>query len=93
MNIIDLIPCGKENAISRNSLVIKTGLSDRKIRDLIALERRNHVILNVQDGKGYYRPTEKEMPDIERFVKQETRRAKSIFWSLRAAKKAIKGVI
>ena len=89
-NIIDFIPHGKENAISRTSLVINTGLSDRKVRDLIALERRNHVILNAQDGKGYYRPLPEEKADVERFVTQETHRAKSIFWSLRAAKRAIK---
>jgi len=28
--------------------------------------------------------------DVEKFVSQETHRAKSIFWSLRAAKRAIK---
>ena len=89
-NIIDFIPHGKANAISRTSLVLITGLSDRKVRDLIALERRNHVILNVQDGKGYYRPLPEEKADVERFISQETHRAKSIFWSLRAAKRAIK---
>ena len=90
MNITSYIPYGKENAIPRHKLVEITGFTDRKVRELIALERRNHVILNVQDGKGYYIPLPEEKADVKKFIKQETHRAKSIFWSLRAAKRAIK---
>ena len=90
MNIIDYIPFGKDNAISRTSLVVKTGLSDRKIRDLISKTRRDYPILNLQNGKGYYLPTNQDKEELEHYIKQETARAKSIFWSLRGAKKAIR---
>lgn len=90
MNIADFIPVGKENAISRSQLVKLTGLSDRIVRDMIALERRNTAILNLQNGAGYYIPSESDKGEIERFVKQEEARAKSIFWSLRGAKTALR---
>ena len=90
MNIADFIPVGKDNAISRSQLVKLTGLSDRIVRDMIALERRNIAILNLQNGAGYYIPSESEKADLERFIKQEEARAKSIFWSLRGAKSALR---
>lgn len=90
MNIADFIPVGKDNAISRSQLVKLTGLSDRIVRDMIALERRNTAILNLQNGAGYYIPSESEKADLERFIKQEEARAKSIFWSLRGAKSALR---
>lgn len=90
MNISEFIPVGKENAISRSQLVKLTGLSDRIVRDMIALERRNTAILNLQNGAGYYIPSESDRADIERYVRQEEARAKSIFWSLRGAKTALR---
>ena len=81
------IPCGKENAVTRKYLSAVTGLKDRKVRMLIALERREHPILNLSDGKGYYRPTVEEYLEARQFYNQETARAKSIFWSLHGLKK------
>ena len=52
MKIIDYIPVGHKNAVTRKQLVILTGLSDRKIRNMIQEEcNREHPILNMQDGK------------------------------------------
>ena len=90
MNIADFIPVGKDNAISLCQLVKLTGLSDRIVRDMIALERRNTAILNLQNGAGYYIPSDSDRAEIERYVKQEEARAKSIFWSLRGAKTALR---
>ena len=90
MNISEFIPVGKENAISRSQLVKLTGLSDRIVRDMIALERRNTAILNLQNGAGYYIPSDSDRAEIERYVRQEEARAKSIFWSLRGAKTALR---
>ena len=36
MNIIDLIPTGKDNAITREELVKRTGFTDRIIREQIS---------------------------------------------------------
>lgn len=57
MKITDYIKVGKENAISRKTLVALTGLTDRKCRQLIEDERaKGTVICNLQNGKGYFLP-------------------------------------
>jgi len=86
-NVIAHIPYGMSNAISRVELVEKMKVSDRKVRDLIAQARRDNVIINLQNGQGYFQPTEQELHYVEEFISQETARFKSIAWSLRAAKK------
>lgn len=65
--IIDFIPFGHSNAISRANLRILSGMKDREMRQ--AIERSNldgEIILNMQDGKGYFRPI---LPDEEMYVR------------------------
>lgn len=90
MNIIDYIPYGKDKAVTREQLMMLTGYPDRAVREAISQARRETPILNNQDGTGYYRPTDDEKPLVERFVRQEERRAKSIFYSLKAARDFVK---
>ena len=92
MNIEDYIPFGKENAVSRNYLVTVTGFTDRKVRYLISKARREHPIINLSDGTGYYRPTIEEYIEAKHFYKQERCRALSILWSLAGIKKWLKDV-
>lgn len=86
-DIAKYIPYEKENAISRKRLSEITGLNDSAMRKEIARARRNTVILNLQDGRGYYRTTNKE--EIKRFIKQEEHRAKSIFYNLEGARQEL----
>lgn len=54
MSIIDYIPKGKENKISRESLAICTGLPDRSVRRLISAARADgNAIVGDPEG-GYY---------------------------------------
>jgi len=85
MNIVDYIPVGKENAITGERLRLLTGLTDRKIRNEIAIARRETCIINNQDGRGYYQPSNKD--EVKRYIYQEEHRAKSILYSLNGAKK------
>lgn len=72
MKIIDYIPVGHKNAVTRKQLVILTGLSDRKIRNMIQEEcNREHPILNMQDGKGYFQPAYDEMHLVRLYRVQE----------------------
>ena len=82
MNIIDFIPEGKENAVTREYLCSVTGFPDRKIRDEIARARLDCAILNLSDGKGYYRPTKDDYADLRRYKKQEENRIRSISMGL-----------
>lgn len=77
--IINFIPFGKENAISRHRLATLVGCSDRKMRTFINQARKKNVIINSQDGRGYYRPTIKDVAAVRKFKKQEENRAKEIF--------------
>lgn len=87
---IDMIPVGRENAISRTELCIMTGMTDRQMRREIHDLRRNYCILNVQDGNGYFRPTAQEAPLVRRFVLQERSRALSGLWASKGAKEWLK---
>ena len=95
MNIINYIPKGYENAISRKELCEKTGLQDRVVRALIEEARRETIIISNNDGTGYWiypdHPTEKEKNLLNRFVKQQENRAKSIFYALYPARQMMKG--
>lgn len=95
MNIIDYIPEGAKNAISRNNLCIATGLKDRVVRDMIEEARRETIIISNYDGSGYWlfpeNPTDEEKEMLERYVKTQESRAKSIFYALRPARLALKG--
>lgn len=84
MNILDYIPKGEENAISRQMLCKLTGKEDRLVRRMIAQARREVPILSF--GKGYFIPTENERDKAKAWYRKEAARARSIFWSAKAAR-------
>ncbi len=84
MNIVELIPLGEQNAISRKELCRLVGTSDRRMRRIIAQLSRQYPICNLQNGKGYFLADNKEVAN--KMLRQEINRAKSIFlkiWGLR----------
>jgi len=91
MTIVDYIPYGQQNAISRQQLRNVTGLSDREMRRYIELERREHAILNAQDGSGYFRPSPDEKPLVTRWIRQERHRSQQIGNSTLGAEKWLTG--
>ena len=98
ITIIDLIPTGRDNAISRDYLVIlcvskglvdwKLSLEsrDRAMRRLLEKARLDYTILNLSDGEGYYRPSRDDLQDLQRYIRQEENRAKSTFRNISNAK-------
>jgi hypothetical protein len=96
MNIVDYIPSGYSNAISRKDLCRITGLTDRVMRNMIEEARRETIIISNNDGSGYWLyptdPTKEEKLMLEKYVKQQESRAKSIFYALRPARQKMKGV-
>ena len=91
MTIIDYIPYGKDNAISRKQLCNLSGLPDRVMRKEIEKARQEYAILNAQDGSGYFRPTDEEKALVERWLRQERSRSKSIDTSTRGAEMFLAG--
>ena len=90
MSIIDFIPFGKDNAISRRALCQVTELPDRLMRREIEKARKDYTILNI-DGSGYFRPAEGETYLIERWLRQERSRERSVRDATRGAEKALLG--
>lgn len=75
--ITNLILDGKDNAVTRAQLCAITGMSDRDVRKHIEqLRRVGHIIINNQDGKGYY--ISDDIDKIEKQYKQNKNRALSI---------------
>ena len=59
MDILDFIPFGKENAVSRSYLRSVVGINDRQIRAMIrAASTPAHPV--VTSAKGYFQPTERD---------------------------------
>lgn len=90
IDIVKFIPFGKENAISRDKLAAKIGCTDRTMRDLVNKARKRVVIINLQDGDGYYRPTDNDMEDVLRYKKQEENRAAEVFGNLQPVREFIR---
>ena len=86
--IIDLIPYGHENAISRRRLRYLTGLDDRTVRRAISeLNEDGNVILN--RGEGYFRyNAETDRYYLENYLAVEKGRIKTLNRKLRKMRKA-----
>lgn len=97
VTITDLIPVGRDNAISRQLLIEKCvafGLigweiadKDRAMRRLIEKARIDCTILNISDGNGYYRVSKEDLQDLQRYIRQEDNRAKAAFRNHAMARK------
>lgn len=81
--LLALIGAGEENAIHLIDLIKLTGLGNRELRKYIELLRRDGIVI-ISNKNGYFRPLRDE--ETKQYIKQETRRAKSIFYTLKAAR-------
>ncbi len=80
MNIVDYIPEGRENAVSRAELARLTGMLDRNIRDAIkaanrALTAKNRAILSTSGKSGYWISASRE--EMEAYLAESSRRSRS----------------
>lgn len=89
MNIIEYIPKGHENAVSRKYLGSILNLSDRDIRRAIA-ESEEPIFW--KENEGYFRhKNKKDRPYEERYLRQEQARARAMNRKVRILKAAING--
>lgn len=82
-SILNNIGSGEENAIHLCELRAKTGLCDRELRKNIETLRRSGTVI-ISSSKGYFKPQNRS--EVDRYIKQETHRAKSIFYTLKHAR-------
>lgn len=67
-NIVsEIIPYGHENAITRAELATRLGESDRVIR--AGINKSEELIINLQDGKGYFKPLPEERHLVKAWIK------------------------
>lgn len=84
--IISVIPVGKSNAKPLDEMVkifdslgwLPGSDKERKTRDIISRARMDYVIVNNQDGMGYFRPTIEDFEALRKYTQQEKNRAKEI---------------
>ena len=86
IDIMEFIPTGQENAITRRELRNTVKVSDRHLRELIEEARESNVIINLSDGIGYFQPLESELDLVERYLMQEVARINKIEKSIKYAR-------
>ena len=88
MDVLNRLRFGKEYAIDRKALCAETGAGDRSIREAIETLRQDYIILNDQDGKGYYRPDKAD--DVRRYYRQEMARVYSMLRRMKPVRRYLK---
>ena len=90
-DIVELIPYGHENAISRKELSAVSGLRDRKMREEIEKATRGgEIIINLDSGYFRYKD-ERDLPYLEAYYNREMARGWSNINKCRAIRKFING--
>lgn len=87
--IMELLPVGKENAISTMELVKLIGCgSSRELQQYIARERNQGALICSGSGRGYWRP--KNQQEIKDFIRTMEARALNTLNATISAKQALK---
>lgn len=78
MKITDVLRRGKSNGIPLKDLPKACGLEKRAARQAIEKARAKVPIINMQDGSGYFIPTEDEAPLVLIWLNQQRKRIRSL---------------
>ena len=74
---------------SRQELSDRLGVSDRTMRSVVEIARREgYIVLNDQDGTGYY--SINDLDALERHYRQERSRALSVLARLKRVRRILK---
>lgn len=87
--VAQTVPFGRAHAIRRDTLAAQLGTSDRQMRVMLQKARDEGVIiLNQQDGNGYYQSADVE--DMRAAYWADKARALSILKRLKAMRRMLK---
>jgi biotin operon repressor len=81
--ILDSIGVGEDNATHSKRLIDISGLTERELRKVIEQLRRSGTVI-ISSNKGYYLP--ETVDELQHYINKESKRAKSIFYTLKTAK-------
>jgi len=90
--IVDLLPVGAENAMSKQTLVALCGYSSvRQLQEKVAIERANGAVILSSSSGGFFRPSsgEKGRQEMKSYVSTMDARAKNTFKAAESAKAAL----
>lgn len=91
IEIITVLPVGKENAVSQKQLAAVLGVSERHLRKIIETERQNGKVIcssSDADENGYFLPANVE--EAREFCVTMEKRAKTTLRCLKATRQWIK---
>lgn len=96
LNYYNDIPVGKENAITKDALMVKWGMTERAVRNIIRELRLqdfgdDYVVISLSSGKGYYKSDDTE--DLIAFKKEVTNRGRHTFAPLRKVNRILSGQV
>lgn len=87
--LLNLIPYGKENAVSREYLSYMLGKKDRMVRILIKeLRIKGNIICSDSKSKGYWKPTKRS--EVRDFITQMSHYGKQCFNAAKSAREYMK---
>lgn len=84
--ILQAIGTGEKNAANVEQLSMITGLNDRELRKAVERLRRDGYVI-ISSDNGYYYPETVE--EVKRYISKESKRARSIFFTLRSARELL----
>lgn len=77
--VLEHIPKGHKNGISKSELQKRCGFGERMVRKLIEIASTSeHPVINLQDGHGYFIPEDNEKELVKKVLSQEKSRANHI---------------
>ena len=82
-DILAMIPRGAKNARYSNEIAPVLGLSKRSLCKHIEQLRRSGIVI-IGNGGGYFLPANLE--EVELFIAQEQKRARSVLFTLKSAR-------
>ena len=89
MKIAEIIPTGRQNAVSVKSLMISTGWTERAVRAAVSRERiSGALILSNRQNGGYYLPANRN--ELREFLRSNEAQVFSTLKMLRAAREQLK---
>lgn len=82
MTVLNAIPYGRENAVSRAEIVRKTGICDRTVRDEIKklnqeLVKHGEAILSSSGKSGYWRSS--NLLEMKQYLRESDHRRDRLF--------------
>lgn len=92
----DMIPYGRENAVSRPELCRLTGLNDREVRrqiaELRAVDSEDNMVIasSSRRGRGYFLTDKPE--EIRAFIAEMLKRIRMVYRAIKVAKKKLRRI-